>query len=106
MQGQQQIEAMRLQAEAMEGDKQRAADAQIKQMELEQQQRGRLMELAAGYLMGQARATGQMTEPPQNFMGGTMLDQNMQAPGIDEAQLNAVAALINGFAQRFQGGQA
>lgn len=106
MQGQQQIEAMRLQAEAMEGDKQRAADAQIKQMELEQQQRGRLMELAAGYLMGQARATGQMTETPQNFMGGTMLDQNMQAPGIDEAQLNAVAALINGFAQRFQGGQA
>ena len=56
--------------------------------------------------MGQARATGQMTETPQNFMGGTMLDQNMQAPGIDEAQLNAVAALINGFAQRFQGGQA
>lgn len=106
MQGQQQIEAMRLQAEAMEGDKQRATDAQIKQMELEQQQRGRLMELAAGYLMGQARATGQMTEPPQNIVGGTMLDQNMQAPGIDEAQLNAVAALINGFAQRFQGGQA
>ena len=106
LQGQQQLEAMKLQAEASEGDKQRANGLQIKQMELEQQQRGRLMELAAGYLMGQARATGQMTEPPQNLMGGTMLDQNMQAPGIDEAQLNAVAALINGFAQRFQGGQA
>ena len=73
------------------------------QMELDQQQRGRLLELAAGYMMGQSRQSGMMQEPAVNIMGGTMLDQNMQAPGISEQQLNEVAAVINGFADRFGG---
>jgi hypothetical protein len=100
----QQLEQARLQFEAMEGDKQRAHDLQIKQMELDQQQRGRLLELAAGYMMGQSRQQGQMQDPAINIMGGTMLDQNMQAPGVGEQQLNEVAAVINGFADRFGGG--
>ena len=102
----QQLEQARLQFEAMEGDKQRAHDLQIKQMELDQQQRGRLLELAAGYMMGQAQKSGQMADPAVNIMGGTMLDQNMQAPGISEQQLNDVAAVINGFADRFGGANA
>jgi hypothetical protein len=101
-----QAEQAKMQFEAQEADKGRAHDMRMKQMELDQQQRGRLMELSAGYHMGQARATGQMTEPPQNIMGGTMLDQNMQAPGISEQQLNEVAAVINGFADRFGGANA
>ena len=100
----QQLEQARLQFEAMECDKQRAHDLQIKQMELDQQQRGRLLELAAGYMMGQSRQQGLMQDPAINIMGGTMLDQNMQAPGVGEQQLNEVAAVINGFADRFGGG--
>ena len=97
----QQLEQARLQFDAMEGDKQRAHDLQLKQMELDQQQRGRLLELAAGYMMGQSRQQGLMQDPAINIMGGTMLDQNMQAPGVGEQQLNEVAAVINGFADRF-----
>ena len=100
----QQLEQARLQFEAQDGDKQRAHDLQIKQMELDQQHRGRLMELAAGYMMGQAQKSGQMADPAVNIMGGTMLDQNMQAPGISEQQINDVAAVITGFADRFGDG--
>lgn len=99
-----QLEQAKLQFEAQDKEKQRAHDLRLKQMELEQQHRGRLMELAAGYLMGQAQKSGQMTEPAVNIMGGTQLDQNMQAPGIGEQQLNDVAAVITGFADRFGGG--
>ena len=62
------------------------------------------MELAAGYMMGQAQKSGQMADPAVNIMGGTMLDQNMQAPGISEQQINDVAAVITGFADRFGDG--
>lgn len=99
-----QLEQAKLQFEAQDKEKQRAHDLHLKKMELEQQHRGRLMELAAGYLMGQAQKSGQMTEPAVNIMGGTQLDQNMQAPGIGEQQLNDVAAVITGFADRFGGG--
>lgn len=99
-----QFEQAKLQFEAQEGDKQRAHDLQIKKMELDQDHRKVLTELAAGYLMGQARQSGQMVDPAVNIMGGTQLDQNMQAPGISEQQLNDVAAVITGFADRFEGG--
>lgn len=103
LQGQQQLEAMKLQAEASEGDKQRANDLQIKQMEAEQTHRDKLLELAAGYLMGQARQNG-LAQPSQNLINGTQLDQNMQIPGVTEQELNNVAGIINGFANQFQGG--
>ena len=104
MQGQQQLQAMRLQAEAAEGDKGRALELQIKQMEMQQQHNDRLLELAAGYLAANARQAGVMGQPA-NIIGGTMLDQNMQVPGVTEQDLNNVAGIINGFAQQFQGGQ-
>lgn len=91
------------QFEAQEAAKQRGHDLQMKQMELEQQHRDKLLELAAGYLMGQARQSG-MNQPPQNLIGGTQMDQNMQIPGVTEQDLNNVAGIINGFAQQFQGG--
>lgn len=103
-QAQAQREAAKLQFEAQEADKQRAFDLEIKRMELEQQQRGRLMELAAGYMMGNARRSGLMTEPPVNIIGGTQLDQNAQVPGATAQDLDSVAALIQGFADRFNGG--
>lgn len=105
LQGQQQLEGMRLQAQAMEGDKDRAAELQIKQMELLQQHNDRLLELAAGYLAANARQAGAMGQPT-NIIGGSMLDQNIQVPGVTEQDLNNVAGIINGFAQQFQGGQA
>ncbi|WP_370682255.1 hypothetical protein [Comamonas sp. GB3 AK4-5] len=104
LQGQQQLEGMRLQAEAMEGDKARAAELQIKQMELQQQQWAKLLELSAGYVMGQSRIDG-TAQPAQNIIGGTMLDQNMQAPGISPEMINNAAQIIGGLASRFQGGQ-
>lgn len=105
LQGQQQLEGMKLQAEATEGDKQRAMELQIKQLELQQQQWGRLLELAAGYVMGQSRQAGAMNEPAQNIIGGTMLDQNMQAPGITPGMIDQAAQIIGGLAARFQGAQ-
>lgn len=102
----QQMEIIKLQAEAAEGEKQRAADRQLKEMELQQDAWKSLIELSAGYVMGQARMDGQMTEPAQNLIGGTQLDQNMQAPNITPEQLDYVAQVINGFASRFQRGQA
>lgn len=104
MQAQAQQEAAKLQFEAQEADKQRAFDLQIKQMELAQQQQGRLLELAAGYLMGQARKDGVVTDSPQNLINGTQLDQNSQVPGATAQDLDSVAALIQGFANHFQGG--
>ncbi|RKJ96644.1 portal protein [Alicycliphilus denitrificans] len=100
-----QIEQMKLQAEAAEGDKKRAAELQIKQMELQQQHNDRLLELAAGYLAANSRNAGVMGQPT-NIIGGTMLDQNIQVPGVTEQDLNNVAQIINGFAQQFQGGAA
>lgn len=97
-----QMEAAKLQADAMEADKQRAFDMQIKQMDLAQQNKSRLLELAAGYLMGQARQMGGVPTP-QNMINGTQLDQNMQAPGVTTDDLNRVAAIINGFAEQFSG---
>lgn len=96
-------EAAKAGVEAQEADKQRAFDLQIKRMELDQQQRGRLLELAAGYLAAKSRQAGMM-ETPANIVGGTMLDQNIQVPGVTEQDLNNVAQIINGFADQFQGG--
>lgn len=99
-----QMEQQKLQFQASEAEKKRQHELTLKRMELEQQQRGRLLELAAGYLMGNAQRSGLMTQPPVNIMGGTQLDQNIQVPGVTEQDLNNVAQIINGFASQFQGG--
>lgn len=99
-----QMEQQKLQFQASEAEKKRQHELTLKRMELEQQQRGRLLELAAGYLMGNAQRSGLMTHPPVNIMGGTQLDQNIQVPGVTEQDLNNVAQIINGFASQFQGG--
>lgn len=99
-----QVEQQKLQFQASEAEKKRQHELTLKRMELEQQQRGRLLELAAGYLMGNAQRSGLMTQPPVNIMGGTQLDQNIQVPGVTEQDLNNVAQIINGFASQFQGG--
>ena len=99
-----QMEQQKLQFQASEAEKKRQHELALKRMELEQQQRGRLLELAAGYLMGNAQRSGLMTQPPVNIMGGTQLDQNIQVPGVTEQDLNNVAQIINGFASQFQGG--
>lgn len=104
LQFQAQQEMQKAQFEAGEAEKQRQHDLALKRLELEQQQRGRLLELAAGYLMGNAQRSGLMQQPPVNIMGGTQLDQNIQVPGVTEQDLNNVAQIINGFANQFQGG--
>lgn len=104
LQFQAQQEMQKAQFEAQEAEKQRQHDLALKRLELEQQQRGRLLELAAGYLMGNAQRAGLMQQPPVNIMGGTQLDQNIQVPGVTEQDLNNVAQIINGFANQFQGG--
>lgn len=105
LQGQQQLQAMRLQAEAAEGDKKRAAGLQIKQMELQQRDRDRLLELAAGYLAANAREAGTMGQPT-NIIAGSMLDQNIQVPGVTAEDLQQAAQSIEGMARQFQEGQA
>lgn len=102
VQSQQQIEQMKLQAAAMEGDKRRAADMQIKQAELQEQRWSKLVELAAGYIMGQSRMTGMMPSPT-NIVAGTMLDQNAQAPGITPGTVDQAASIINALAAQLQG---
>lgn len=59
-----QMEQQKLQFQASEAEKKRQHELTLKRMELEQQQRGRLLELAAGYLMGNAQRSGLMTQPP------------------------------------------
>lgn len=100
-----QFEMMKLKVEAQEKGKDRAMELEKERMRLQSEQRGKLLELAAGYLMGNAQRVGLMTQPPVNLMGGTQLDQNIQVPGVTDADLDAVAATIQGFADRFgQGG--
>lgn len=104
MQFEAQKDMAKAQFEAREADKQRAFDLEIKRMELEQQQREKLLELASGYLMGQARQSGLMSEQPVNLLGGTQMDQNMQAPNVNAATIQQVGQVIQGLASQFQGG--
>lgn len=97
----QQLETLKLQAEAAEGDKQRALELQIEQLKMQQAHNDKLLELAAGYLAANARQAGIMGQPT-NIIGGTQLDQNIQIPGVTEQDLNNVAQIINGFARQFQ----
>lgn len=63
-----------------------------------------MLELASGYLMGQARQSGLMSEQPVNLLGGTQMDQNMQAPNVNAATIQQVGHVIQGLASQFQGG--
>jgi hypothetical protein len=92
------------QFEAGEAEKQRQHDIAMKRMELEQQQREKLLELASGYLMGQATRVGLMSEQPVNLLGGTQMDQNMQAPNVNAATIQQAGQVIQGLASQFQGG--
>ena len=104
LQFQAQQEMQKAQFEAQEAEKQRQHDLALKRMELEQQQREKLLELASGYLMGHATRAGLMSEQPVNLLGGTQMDQNMQAPNVNAATIQQVGEVIQGLASQFQGG--
>lgn len=99
-----QMEQQKLQFQASEAEKKRQHELALKRMELEQQQREKLLELASGYLMGQATRAGLMSEQPVNLLGGTQMDQNMQAPNVNAATIQQVGEVIQGLASQFQGG--
>lgn len=104
LQFQAQQEMQKAQFEAQEAEKQRQHDLALKRLELEQKHNEKLLELASGYLMGQAQQAGLMSAPPVNLLGGTQMDQNMQAPNVNAATIQQVAQVVQGLANEFQGG--
>jgi hypothetical protein len=97
-QSKQQIEIAKLQANATEGDKERALQMAMKQAELAEERWTTLVQLAAGYLMG-AQRPGMA---PTNMINGTALDQNAQAPAATPQNVSQVATILNALAQQLQ----